>query len=46
METELKKTGKLSGVQDVKEFWDNMLAPPPASAPAVKDRKFSYKPRK
>lgn len=41
METELKKAGKLSSVQDVKEFWDDMLAPP--STPAVKVRRPSYK---
>jgi len=44
METELKKAGKLNGVQDVKEFWDNMLAPPPPPPPAVKDHKLSHRP--
>ena len=28
MENELKKSGKLNSIQDVKEFWDEMLAPP------------------
>ena len=45
METELKKAGKLNGIQDVKEFWDNMLAPPPPPPdPAVKDHKLSHRP--
>lgn len=42
METELKKAGKLNSIQDVKEFWDNMLAPPTQAT----DHKPSYRPRK
>ena len=41
METELKKAGKLNTIQDVKEFWDDMLAPP--STPAVQVHRASYK---
>lgn len=43
METELKKTGKLNSVQDVKEFWDNMLAPPGTIETGHKSSHAPYK---
>ena len=47
METELKKAGRLNSVQDVKEFWNDMLAPPvpmvTEKKPSFKHCKYSYK---